>query len=64
MPFTGNHFPIVERLMKVSLADAMMIPLSGSVRNEIAEEILRYIEYHTESAVNISSLKVLRELYS
>ena len=63
-PFTGKHFPVVERFLKESMADVMMIPLSGSIRNEIAECILRYIEYHIESAVNISSLKVLRDLYA
>jgi hypothetical protein len=41
----------------------MMIPLNGKVRNELAEEILRYIEFHTESAVNVNSLKVLHELF-
>lgn len=64
MPFTGTHFPIVERFMKESFAGSMLIPLSGPVRNEIAEGILRYIEFHTDSALNINSLKVLRELFA
>lgn len=64
MPFTGIHFPIVERFMKESFAESMLIPLSGAVRNEIAEGILRYIEFHSESSLNINSLKVLRELFS
>jgi hypothetical protein len=42
----------------------MMIPLNGSVRNEIAEGILRYIEFHSDSAINVASLSVLRELFS
>ena len=42
----------------------MLIPLNGATRNEIAEEILRYIEFHTESAINVNSLKVLRELFA
>ena len=62
-PFTGDHFPIVERFIQGSFAESMLIPLSGQVRNEIAEEILRYIEHHTESSVNVNSLKVLRELF-
>ena len=62
-PFVREHYPIVERFMKESFADAMLIPLNGAIRNEIAEEILRYIEFHSESAVNIASLKVLRELF-
>ena len=64
LPFAGDHFPIIERFMKESFAGSMLIPLSGSVRNEIAEETLRYLEYHTDSTLNINSLKVLRELFS
>ena len=63
-PFVGDHYPTVERFMQTSFAESMLIPLKGSVRNEIAEEILRYIEFHTESSVNINSLKVLRDLYA
>ena len=64
LPFVGDHYAVVERFMKLPFADSMLIPLTGPVRNEIAEEILRYIEFHTESAVNINSLKVLRELFA
>lgn len=64
MPFVGEHYPIVEKFMTLPFADCMLIPLNGAVRNEIAEEILRYIEYHTESSVNVNSLKVLRELFA
>ena len=63
-PFVGDHYPVIERFMTSSFAESMLIPLNGPLRNEIAEEILRYIEFHTESAVNINSLKVLRELFS
>lgn len=63
-PFSGTHFPVIERFMKEDFAQSMLIPLSGAVRNEIAEDILRYIEFHTESSLNINSLKVLRELFS
>lgn len=63
MPFVGDHFPIVEKFMTLSFAESMLIPLNGHARNEIAEEILRYIEFHTESSVNVNSLKVLRELF-
>ena len=63
MPFVREHYPVVEKFMKESMADAMLIPLNGVIRNEIAEGILRYIEYHSDSAVNVASLKVLRELF-
>ena len=63
-PFVGDHFPIVDRLMRGSFAETMLLPLNGQLRNEIAEEVLRYIEYHTESSVNVNSLKVLRDLFA
>ena len=46
-----------------SFGEAMLLPLRGSDRNEIAECILKYIEHHTESAVNVRSLAVLRDIY-
>ena len=64
VPFVGDHYPVIERFMTVPFAESMLIPLNGATRNEIAEEILRYIEFHSESAVNVNSLKVLRELFS
>ena len=63
-PFVGDHYHVVEEFMSLPFAESMMIPLNGAVRNEIAEEILRYIEFHTESALNINSLRVLRELFT
>lgn len=62
-PFAGERFETVSELMRRSFEESMLMPLSGSLRNEIAEIMLRYIEYHTESAVNIRSLKVLREFF-
>lgn len=63
IPFVGDHYPVVHQFMTFPVAESMMIPLNGAVRNEIAEEIIRYIEFHTESSLNINSLKVLRELF-
>jgi DNA repair protein RecO (recombination protein O) len=63
-PFVVDHYPIVDRLMRGSFAETMLLPLNGQLRNEIAEEVLRYIEYHTESSVNVNSLKVLRDLFA
>ena len=64
LPFVGDHYPVVDRLMRGSFAETMLLPLNGQLRNEIAEEVLRYIEYHTESSVNVNSLKVLRDLFT
>lgn len=62
-PFAGAKTDILSGFINQSFEEAMMIPLSGCIRNELADIILRYIEYHIGSAINIRSLKVLRELF-
>ncbi len=62
-PFAGDNMPVIEKIMSTSFAESMLIPLSGAHRNEICENVLRYIEYHTESTLTVNSLKVLRELF-
>lgn len=62
-PFADKKLIHIEALLKTPFAEALLLPLSGADRNAIAESILKYIEYHTESAVNIRSLAVLREIY-
>lgn len=47
----------------VGLAKALLQPLRGTDRNEIAEAIIRYISYHTETNLNIRSLAILREIF-
>ena len=62
-PFADKHLIQVEALLTRPFTEALLLPLSGADRNSIAESILKYIEYHTESAVNVRSLAVLREIY-
>ncbi len=62
-PFADKKLIHIEALLKSPFAEALLLPLSGADRNAIAESILKYIEYHTESAVNVRSLAVLREIY-
>ena len=62
-PFLGDNQFIIEKFMSTSFAESMLMPLSGILRNEICEGVLRYIEYHLESTLTINSLKVLRELF-
>ena len=37
--------------------------MTGAVRNEIAELLLRYLSFHTETRIEARSLRVLRELF-
>ena len=62
-PFVGDNYPLAEKFIQSDFAQSMLIPLNGQTRNQLAEDILRYIEFHTESTLSVNSLKVLRELF-
>lgn len=63
MPFAKNHFAALSKMVSLPLAESMLLPLTGDQRNGMCEEILRYLEACTESAVNVRSLGVLGELF-
>lgn len=62
-PFCGSYLKDVQALTSLSFADCMMYPLNGSSRSGIAECLLEYLSFHTESRINVRSLSVLKELF-
>lgn len=62
-PFAGEHLAELKAFMAAEFSGAMLLPLNGSVRNELCSSLLRYLEYHTESSIPVRSLAVLHELY-
>ncbi len=63
-PFARGSLTELERFTDAkTLAQAMLVPLSGEGRSALCECLLSYLEYHTEARINIRSLKILQELY-
>ena len=62
-PFAGQYYGLLKDFLQASFAESMLIPMNGEVRNALAEILLKYIAHHSESSLNVQSLKVLRELY-
>jgi len=62
-PFAREHLQPMKELLNASFSESLVIPLSGSTRNALCEELLQYLSYHTESNIQVKSLQVLRELY-
>ena len=62
-PFAGQYYKLLGDFVRAPFAEAMIMPMNGEVRNALAEILLRYIAHHSESSLNVQSLKVLRELY-
>ncbi len=63
-PFAGERLREVSLLLSTPFDEAMLLPLSGASRSEIATAVLRYLEHHTESAINVRSLNVLRDVFA
>ena len=63
-PFAGEQLGAMQAFLSSDFAEAMLVPLSGEARNTLSDSLLRYLEFHTESAINVRSLKVLRELFA
>lgn len=62
-PFMDRYLGLVSEFMGKPFSEAMLVPMTGDIRNEVAERLLKYIEFHTESAVSVNSLKILHELF-
>lgn len=62
-PFAGEHLAEIRALLESDFSQAMLIPLNGESRSEIAESLLQYVGYHSDCSLNVRSLAVLRELY-
>ena len=62
-PFAEENAAALREFLKADFGESMLLPLSGSARNAMAESLVRYLEYHTEQPIRVKSLAVLRELY-
>lgn len=61
-PFIGEHFSVARDLLTMPVAQALMLPMNGKTRNGISQALVRYLSAHTETAINVQSLKVLSEV--
>ena len=63
MPFAGEHFARLRELLQADFGACMLVPMNGDTRAEIARILLKYLGYHTESRIEVRSLRVLQELF-
>ena len=62
-PFAEKHLAQLKPFLTSTFSESMLLPLRGEERNALCEDLLRYLEYHTESSINVRSLAVLREVF-
>ena len=63
MPFAGEYLAPLRALLQADFGACMLVPLSGATRSEIARILLKYLGYHTETRIEVRSLRVLQELF-
>ena len=63
-PFAEEYLTVLGKLLELPFSKFLLYPLKGAERNDLAAILLRYISYHTETAIEVNSLAVLRELYA
>jgi len=64
LPFAGDMSSDLQKFLDLPFAESMLIPLSGVRRNALAEVLIQYLSYHSQTRLNIQSLSVLRELFA
>ena len=62
-PVADKHLTQLRPFLTAGFSESMLIPLRGEDRNALCEDLLRYLEYHTESSIQVRSLAVLREVF-
>lgn len=62
-PFAGERLRDVQTLLDAGFEQAMLLPLSGERRSQLCDIFIRYLSHHTETTLDIRSLRVLKELF-
>lgn len=62
-PFAGERLADVRALLNAGFEEAMLLPLSGDRRSALCDSFIRYLSHHSETMLDIRSLRVLQELF-
>ena len=62
-PFAGERLRDVQALLEAGFEETMLLPLSGERRSQLCDIFIRYLSHHTETTLDIRSLRVLQELF-
>lgn len=63
LPFIGDQSETISSILRSDMAGSLIIPLTGIQRTAICERLIKYLEFHLDTRINIKSLKVLSELF-
>ena len=61
-PFTPQQTSRLLTFHEASFEDALAVPMTGAERKELVEAVLRWLEYHTGSRIDLRSVAVLHQI--
>lgn len=61
-PFSPVQASLLHILHEADFWEAMAVPLKGTDRKELVEAVIRWLEYHTGSRIELRSLAVLHQI--
>ena len=61
-PFTPQQTVRLRALHEAAFEEAMALPMTGVDRKELIEAVIRWLEYHTGSRIELRSISVLHQI--
>ena len=61
-PFTPQQTARLRTLHEASFEEAMALAMTGADRKELIEAVIRWLEYHTGSRIELRSISVLHQI--
>lgn len=61
-PFSPVQASLLHILHEADFVEAMTVPMKGTDRKELVEAVIRWLEYHTGSRIELRSLAVLHQI--
>ena len=61
-PFTPQQTVRLRALHEAAFEEAMALPMTGVDRKELIESVIRWLEYHTGSRIELRSISVLHQI--
>lgn len=60
--FSEENSALLHKLAASGFVEAMALPATGNMRLSFMEDMIGYLEYHTDKTIDAKSLKILHEI--
>lgn len=61
-PFSDEQLSVAHILTEYDFENSMNVPMSGASRTELLKSLIKYIEFHTGTKLELKSLSIFQEI--